>query len=349
MRVTNQMMTASMLYNVNQLRSRQASLTDQITSGDRITKVSEEPTAGGDVMRVQSRKLVMKQWESNLTNSKSWVNATEAKLGDITDIMNAAKELALAASTGTVSDETRKSLAPAAEQLLTNLMAALNEKEPNGYLFGGFQTETLEAFSLDSVTGMVTYNGDSGIMQRDVGPNVTLDVNIPGGRLVDTGSPDNLVKMLWDLKTALKTPALGTNTDTNADGQVDLDANGDLYIDEDVDLDSVIDTPTSASKLMPQSDASLVNRIAALIPKLDTGRQQVIALRSEMGARQMRIEAVETRLIDTGLQLESLLEQAQGVDMAKALLELNSAETTYRAALQVGARVLPPTLADFLR
>ncbi|MDF2628939.1 MAG: flagellar hook-associated protein 3 [Symbiobacteriaceae bacterium] len=365
MRVTQQMMSSSLLTNLNQLRQRTAVLSDQVSSGNRITRVSEDPTAGADVMRIQSRGQSLKQWKTNLNDTKSWVYATEAKLGDITNLLNEAKELALTASNGTASDETRKALAPGAEQLLTNLMAALNEKEPNGFLFGGFQTETqidtatgarLDAFSLNDVTGQVTYNGDAGVMQRDVGPRLTLDANMPGSRVVDDSDPDNMVALLWELKTALKTPVIkdgngdgSIDTDTNADGIADQDLNNDLYIDVDANADSVIDAPTATSKLMPKSEAAIVNRIKVLVAKLDSQRQNVIALRSEMGARQIRIEAMETSLQNTEVKLESSLEQAQGVDPAKAILDLTNAQTTYQAALQVGARILPQTLADFLR
>ncbi|HYF93334.1 MAG TPA: flagellin [Symbiobacteriaceae bacterium] len=365
MRVTQQMMAGNMLANINQLRARQSSLSDQISSGDRITRVSEDVTAGTEVMRIQHKTQSLKQWRSNLSDAKSWVYATEAKLGDLADILVQAKDLALDASNGTVSDETRKSLAPAAENLLTDLMNALNEKEPNGFLFGGFQTQQqtdpvtgdrLDAFTLDDVTGQVTYNGDSGVMQRELGPRVTLDVNIPGSMLLNDADPDNVVRALWELKTALKTPVPQDadndgqiDTDTNGDGIVDADANGDLYIDEDVDGVPGIDSPTANSKLMPQPDAGLQNRITSVLAKLDKARQHVVSLRSEMGARQMRIEGLETRIQDTEVQLEEALQQAQGVDMAKALMELSSAETTYRAALQVGGRILPQSLADFLR
>ncbi|HLN64528.1 MAG TPA: flagellar hook-associated protein FlgL [Symbiobacteriaceae bacterium] len=343
MRVTNRMMAASSLYNVNQLKARTATLTEQVSSGDRFTRVSEDPSAGAEVMRIQHRSRAVEQWKSNLNNSKSWVYATEAKLGDITDLLNQAKELALTASNGTISEETRKALAPTAENLLKDLMAALNESEPDGAMFGGFKTE-IQAFSLDDVMGTVTYNGDSGVMTRDVGPGVTLDVNIPGNRLVDDSDPNNMVRLLWELKTALETPANSASMDPTW-----VDSNGDLYVDENVDGDSVIDAPSSTSKLMPQAETSLVNRISALVPKLDTVRQTVIGLRSEMGSRQVRIQALDARMTDTETNLADALQQAQGVDMTKAIMELNNADVAYRAALQVSAKILPQSLADFLR
>lgn len=325
MRVTQQMMASSMFNNLNQLRLRQQSLTDQISSGDRITRVSEDPTAGAEVMRIQSRAQSVKQWKTSIGDAKSWVYATEAKLGDVTNILVQAKELALQAFNGSQSPETRKSLAPAADQLLQDLMAALNEREPVGALFGGFVTDQ-DPFTLatDPVTNapVVNYDGDSNGMQRDVGPGITLTANLPGNRLAGNlpggwSDPDNMVTTLWSLSQALK--AGQTESTYQPPGG----------------------PPPPAPVVVHTSDDILRN--------LESARQNVISLRSEMGARQMRIEALESRIQDTEVKLGDALQQAQGVDMAKAILELNSAETTYRAALQVGGRVMPQSLADFLR
>lgn len=312
MRVTNQMMAASMLGNLNQLRSRQATLAEQISSGDRITKASEDPMAGAEVMRIQTRGNALRQWQSNLGNTKSWVYATEAKLGDITDLINTAKELALQGSNGTLSTETMKGMAPAADQLMSDLLAALNEKEPNGALFGGFVTDK-DPFTTAVVpdpadptrmTLQVTYIGDAGNMQRDVGPGVTMTANMQGNRLASNlpagwSDPNNMLTAVWEVAQGL--------------------ANGDSSM------------------------------VAGALSKLDTARQNVVALRSEMGARQMRVEQLEGRQKEMQVTLNDALQQAQGTDVTKALLELNNADTTYRAALTVGGRVLPQTLADFLR
>jgi flagellar hook-associated protein 3 FlgL len=301
-RVTNQMMSAGILTNLNQLRSRQASLTDQITSGERITRASEDPIAGTDVMRLQSRTQVMGQWEANLISSRTWVRNTEAKLTDITDLLNKAKELALQGANGSMSTESRQAMGPAADNLLQDMLAALNDQEPEGALFAGFKTD-VTPFAIDTATGIVTYSGDSGDMQRDVGPGITMAANVHGNRLVSlTGgwaNSDNMLTVAWNLAEGLKT--------------------GDTA------------------------------RIQATIDKVNVAHQTVVALRSEMGARDMRIEQLSSRMTDMKVQIDDLMQQAQGVDVPKALMDLNSAEVTYRSALQVGARVLPPTLADFLR
>lgn len=298
MRITNQMMAGNVLTNLNSLREKQADLTSQLSSGYRITKSSDDPSAGADVMRVQSRLQVMKQWDSNRGDAQDWLGQTENALSEMSGILNRARELTMTAANGTLTKENMQSLAPGADQLVQDMLAAFNEKQPDGALFGGFKTDA-DPFALDLTTGAVTYSGDSGDMQRDVGPGITVTANLHGGRLGDWTGPNNMLTAVWNLAQGLK--------------------NGD------------------------------VNAVRNTLGTLDTALSSVIALRSEVGARGQRLEQVESQMKDTELRLNGVLEKAQGVDMEKAITELTSAETTYRAALQVGARVIPTSLADFLR
>jgi flagellar hook-associated protein 3 FlgL len=300
MRVTNQMMNASLLGNLNNLRARNASLTEQISSGDRITRASEDPGAANDVMRTQSRLQLLTQWGSNLGDAKDWVRSSESALGGITGLLNKAKEIAMVGANGPLEDSVRQPLAAQMDALLDDLVAAMNGKQGDAAMFAGFKTDA-DPFVIDKTTGTVTYNGDTGAMQRDVGPGVTVTANLDGSRFGASTDPAHPLKVVWQLAQDLKLTA-GSATAVRGD------------------LDNV-------SKAL----------------------SGVINLRSEIGARDQRLEQLDSLHTDMSVQLQDALQQAQGVDMQKALLELSYADTTYRAALQVGARIIPPTLVDFLR
>lgn len=298
MRVTTMMMSNSLGVQLNQLRSKSASLTDQLASGDRITRASEDLLAGSSVMRVQSRLQQLSQWGSNLVDAQQWIRSTESALGQITELLNRIKEDALIGANGPLDANVSATVSQDAQALLEDLLAALNGKQGEAAMFGGFQTG-LDPFTLDWSTGLVTYNGDSGEMRRDLGPGVTLTANLAGDRFGDWSAPDNLLTTVWQVVQGLQAG----------------DAKG----------------------------------IQSTLGSLDKAISQVISLRAEMGTRDRRVEQLESAMTDTYLQLNSVLEQAQGVDAAKAIMELTNTESTYRTALQVGARIFPPTLADFLR
>ena len=315
MRVTNQMMANSLLANTNTLRGRTSTLMDQISSGKRINRSSEDPTAGAEVMRTQSRLQLHEQWQTNQNNARIWTRETETALGRMTGLLSRAKELAIAGSSTSIGDSARTALAPEVRGIMEDMMAMLNAKGPDGYLFGGDGTWDAVAnqfvnqppFSMEldvngDPTGNFLYAGTSGEHQRSVGPGIALAVNLHGNRIGDSGTWDpanNPLSMVFKLVQDLENGSPAT-VQTNLDN-----------------LDQAID--------------------------------QVISLRAEMGTREKRLEQLESQIQELYVHLNATLVQAQGVDMEKAIIDLTSAETTYRAALQVGARIIPPTLADFLR
>jgi flagellar hook-associated protein 3 FlgL len=89
--------------------------------------------------------------------------------------------------------------------------------------------------------------------------------------------------------------------------------------------------------------------VTALAGKLDSGVQNVINGRSDIGTRQAQLE----RASSVNSELEATLDaQKTGIekaDLGSVIMDLKLQETTYQVALAATARVLQPTLMDFLR
>ena len=82
---------------------------------------------------------------------------------------------------------------------------------------------------------------------------------------------------------------------------------------------------------------------------LDDALDQVLQAISQVGARQHGFELIAQRLQGQEVNLKDLLSQAEDLDVARAIVELKMQENVYRLALASGARVIQPTLLDFLR
>lgn len=100
----------------------------------------------------------------------------------------------------------------------------------------------------------------------------------------------------------------------------------------------------------------LINKIeAGKLPQVgdqlvgtDTRMQELLYHRSTVGARINRLELQESRLTSTQESLTDLLSQNEDADLAQVTMELKMQENVYRAALAAGARIIMPTLVDFL-
>lgn len=91
------------------------------------------------------------------------------------------------------------------------------------------------------------------------------------------------------------------------------------------------------------------NPDSTVLGDLDVALDGVLQKESELGGKQNRIELAKERLIDLQLNLTKILSEEQDLDYAEAIMELKMEEFAYRTALSVGARIIQPTLVDFLR
>lgn len=94
-----------------------------------------------------------------------------------------------------------------------------------------------------------------------------------------------------------------------------------------------------------RSGVPVTGHLAALDARMDT----VSAEHSAVGARDAQIQRAQETNMTTQGALEAQRSGIEDVDLSKAILDLQLQSTNYSAALAVTAKVLPPTLMDFLR
>lgn len=82
---------------------------------------------------------------------------------------------------------------------------------------------------------------------------------------------------------------------------------------------------------------------------LSTRYDKIINLRSEVGARVNRVDLIDQRLQDLNFNLTSLQSKTEDTDMAETIMKYNQEEAVYQASLSTGAKIISPTLIDYLR
>lgn len=85
------------------------------------------------------------------------------------------------------------------------------------------------------------------------------------------------------------------------------------------------------------------------IKELNDRAQEIIRGRAELGARMNRLELIEDRLQHQGIIAEDIMKRNEGVDFEEAVMNLLAQEAVHRAALASGAKLIQPSLIDFLR
>jgi flagellar hook-associated protein 3 FlgL len=82
------------------------------------------------------------------------------------------------------------------------------------------------------------------------------------------------------------------------------------------------------------------------IEQVATGIQNAVAL---IGSRTNQIEKVKERVEAGNDELTTRLSEVESIDLPKTIIELQMQEVAYQAALGATAKILQPSLVDFLR
>ncbi len=85
------------------------------------------------------------------------------------------------------------------------------------------------------------------------------------------------------------------------------------------------------------------------LDNLDTAHNLIKSTLADVGARYNRVTQMKQSAEDHLLSVTSQLSDIEDVDLPKAIMELQIQQTSYQAALAASAKVIQPSLIDFLR
>jgi flagellar hook-associated protein 3 FlgL len=120
----------------------------------------------------------------------------------------------------------------------------------------------------------------------------------------------------------------------------------ELFFDDDAANPGIYQLLGKIATDLENGDEAGMNQDLGLIQgKLDGVNQE----RAIIGAKVNRLDLQENRLESTRINYEELLSKNQDADMAEVIMQLKLQENVYRASLAAGARIIMPSLVDFLR
>ncbi len=132
----------------------------QISTGRRILNPSDDPIAASRSLELNEALSRLTQFDRNGVMARNRLHHEEAALGDMNNVLQRVRELALQANNATQSNETRALIAVEMRQHLDQLVQLANQKDGNGrHLFSGNMDGTAPV----SRSGTAySYNGDQG-------------------------------------------------------------------------------------------------------------------------------------------------------------------------------------------
>ena len=128
----------------------------------------------------------------------------------------------------------------------------------------------------------------------------------------------------------------GTSVRVDVDGNAAFGPAGNSVFDHLAALSTALRTGNQAG-------------ISASITALQADRDTITTTQAEVGSRQNRVETAIQAAADGELRLRTSLSSVENADLPKTIVDLQMQQVAYQASLGATARVMQPSLLDFLR
>jgi flagellar hook-associated protein 3 FlgL len=139
----------------------------------------------------------------------------------------------------------------------------------------------------------------------------------------------------------------------DANTTVRVDADGSAVFGTDPGVPPSTDpgtTPGSVFTLVDNIVSDLQNgvNIGARLTEIDARKNAISAQQSIIGTTEAQMDRASQTNASQTVSLEAQRASVEDLDLAKTILDLQTQQTTYQTSLGVTAKVLQPTLMDFL-
>jgi flagellar hook-associated protein 3 FlgL len=292
------MLNSNMLRNLHKSMGTMDKLQQQLSSGSKINKPSDDPVIAARGMFYRSSLMENDQYKRNVDEAQSWMDMTDSTMDEMGNIMKRVKEILVYTGDGAVSADDLKAMGAEVEELKKHMGTLANQQINGKYIFAGTDTNK---------------------------PPYDATAKAGAGDFVSTNS-----------------------------SPINLEVSQGVLVTSNVNAQNIFNYPNNANNMF-----TVLNNI---IGELSNGRtatqfqtamddqyNKLLAERASLGANVNRVELIAERLDTQEVSITGLMSKNEDADMAKVMTDLKTQESVHNAALGSGARIIQPTLLDFLR
>jgi flagellar hook-associated protein 3 FlgL len=412
MRITFTALNRHMQYVINDRYADIAKLQEQLSTGKRLLRPSDDPIDVANDLKLRTKVTQMEEFKRNIDDGQAFMAVTDTAMMSMNDLLQRMRELAIQGASDTQSETERLFISKEVMQLAHQVVALANTNYKGDFVFAGTETK-IKPFPLMRSDGrsaqdyaeynMAYYDASAAApgtpVQIQIGTGINaVDVkNIMPGSLrffaPDPANPGTQIEyhegtdftvnytegtISFPPGSPLATD-IGPGTPNYADGEFRLEFeyvgrarniynefvshNGDILrqIEHGVVMPINItgdelmqDTATGTHFLDVMTDfgAALIHsdtmEIERSIGRIDTAFKTVLAAQTKNGARMNRFETTAERNDRQTTEATRLQAQLEDAEFAETVSKFQLAQTVYNAALKSAARVIQPSLADYL-
>lgn len=331
-RITNSILTNNYLNDLQTNLRQMSKLQNQLSSGTTINRASDNVSSATKIMQLNTELSANTQYKANITDASNWLNTTDTALSEASNVLSRIRELMVKAGNGTYSDDEISSLKDEVVSTVQQLGQVFNTSFEGNYIFGGTKSK--------SKTIIVGDDGNMSYADADGNPIESTDADYD--------------KYYNQISSNLKTEISNGITVTYNINAKDLlefkdDSLGNINamnVFSDI-LKNL--TTASSSKATEEEKSEAISKLNGdNLKQIDAVIDNFLTARSKVGTMQNRMDSASTTNENQKYNMTTILSSVQDIDIAEKTIEYSSAQTIYKAALQVSSSILTKTIMDYI-
>ncbi len=322
MRVTHEMISNQVVFNLQSNISRFFKLQNQMSTNRRINKVSDDPIGTVKDLSYRERLTEITQFKSNISIGSTWLASSDRAIADMNSAIKDAQSISVEMSNDTNDANAREAAANEVQSLFDQIIGAGNSQLQNNYLFSGYRTRT-QPFETNS--NGVVYRGDDGIMEYSVDTRSKIQINTIGSNLLT--KPFQAIGANADVK--LGVTAATTLASLHLNQGVDLAPGTFAITDQNKNITVTVDISAATT---------IQDAITAINTQLTAGGITNLTASIGLEGNNLRLVAVDDPTITNSTPLTNL-NGGLGVDSTPGKFTIRNGAGTTSVAIDISSAV----------
>lgn len=345
MRVTNKMLSYNFLKDMRNNLSNMRTMQQQMTSGKEISRPSDDPAKVARVMQLYSDIGANKQYNENIKDTINWLDVTDTALDQGGNVLQRVRELLIASGNAAYGSEELKAIKDEINEKISEFSQILNTNFDGKYVFGGTRGTTKPVDT--------TLTGD----KREIHYNAKDGTKLPSGAIATPAEQEQLDNIASKLNTEV---SQGVTVEYNVTAKDILEfktkrAGVDTPIDVREVFSKIVNhlngkkddgtdpvAPETPSQYVKEASNGDLQNITDVISNL-------LKIRAEVGAKQNRMDSAKDRNTEENFNMTEILSETEDINITEKTMEFANMQTVYLASLQTSAKIIQPSLMDYLR
>jgi flagellar hook-associated protein 3 FlgL len=307
-RTPSPLTNAQTLLDLQRTKNSLATYTTQISSGNRIVNLADDPSGAAMILNFQASIDQNNQYVGQINTATGFLQNTETVADNVNTQVTRLMQLSQQAMSGTQSSTSLQAIASEVDSIYTNLVTMANTQVQGKYIFGGSATTSPPFDAATAPAGQpnsITYNGNNTTLSVPVGPAQNTATNIPGDTLFLGGAAPGSYGSSLDLFNVTK----------------------------------------SLSQAITAGNTTAITSAYNNLQQISTHVNSVIA---SLGGWQNGISSLKTDLTAINSNLTAVQSSVQSVDYPTAITGYTTSSIAQQATLSIMAKMNAHNLFDYL-